>query len=166
MKEKKEPNTSTSFKTNEDVDKSKEEALAIFENIYGPKTISNIAVKYNWKIRADYKETVKFWNKPGNIERIKHILDAEIFHDRGLRKILRKNNLQEKRSNDLPYSLVSFGLLKVEKYYAPNVRNRRVFIYSLLTVPEEEKLAYLMPFLSRKALAELKSEKGEEKVND
>lgn len=161
LKEKKEPNTSTSFKTNKDVDKTKEEGLAIFENIYGPERISNIAVKYNWRTRADYKESVKFWNRPSSIKRIKHIVETEIFHNRGLRKILRKNNLQEKRSNDLPDSLVSFGLLREEKYYAPNVRNRRVFIYSLLTVPEEERLAYLMPFLSKKALEELKSEEGE-----
>ncbi len=162
MKEKKEPNISTSFKINKDADNIniKEKALVISENIYGPETIQYIAKQYKWKDRTTFQEALEFWNRPSNIKRIKHIVETEIFHNRGLRKILRKNNLQEKRSNDLPDSLVSFGLLRVEKYYAPNVRNRRVFIYSLLTVPEEERLAYLMPFLSKKALEELKSEGG------
>ncbi len=160
MKKNKELNISTPFKTNKGVGTNrKKSALHFFKQFYGPAIIHEIIIRSNWRQRADYKETNEFWNKPSNIERIKHIIEREVFHNRGLRPILKKYRLQD-NTGLLIDSLVSYGLLRVEKYYAPNVRNRRVYIYSLVTVPEEERLTYLISFLSKKALEELKSEGG------
>ncbi len=161
MKKNKELNRSTAFKTNKGVGTTNrnESALDFFKHVYGSERIHEIIIQSNWGTRADYKETVEFWNKPSNIERIKHIIEREVFHNRGLRPLFREHKLQDNKGL-LIDSLVSFGLLRVEKYHSPNVRNRRVYIYSLLTVPEEERLAYLLPFLSKKALEELKSEEG------
>ncbi len=161
MKKNKLPNILTSFKTNKGVGTriTNESAEDFFEKLYGSEEYNKIAIRFNWRTRADYEETIELWNKPNNLERVKHIIDTEIFHNRGLRPILNKYKLQDNKA-DLLDSLVSFGLLRVQKYYAPNVRSRSVFIYSLLTIPEEKRLAYLMPFLSKTALENLKSEEG------
>ncbi|MHA1401557.1 MAG: hypothetical protein ACTSQE_14500 [Candidatus Heimdallarchaeaceae archaeon] len=139
----------------------KKSALDVFKQLYGYAIIKEIIIRSNWRQRANYKETNEFWNKPSNIERIRHIIEKRIFHNRGLRPRLKEYKLQDNKGL-LIGSLVSFGLLRVDKHYAPNVRNRKVFIYSLLTVPEEERLAYLLPFLSKQALENLKSEEGED----
>jgi hypothetical protein len=155
MKKNKELNKSTAFKTNGD-----ESAEDFFKQAYGPERIHEIIIRSNWGIRADLKEIMEFLNKANNLERIKYIVDERIFHNRGLRIALNKYKLQYNKA-DLLDSLVDLGLLRAEKFFAPNVRSRRVFIYSLVTVPEEERLAYLMPFLSKTALENLKSERGE-----
>lgn len=161
MKKNKLLNISTSFKINKGVGTriTNESDEDFFEKLYGSEEYNKITIRSNWGLRADYDETVEFWNKPGNVERIKQVIEKRIFHNRGLRPRLKEYKLQDNKGL-LIDSLVSYGLLRIEKYYAPNVRNRKVYIYSLVTVPEEERLAYLIPFLSKKALEELKSEEG------
>jgi len=140
----------------------KEKTLEKFEEIYGSETILEIADKHNWKRRSDYQEVMPFLNKPRNVVRVGYVIDTGVFHNRGLRKIFKIHKLQEDCTNILIDTLVSFGLLRVEKYFAPNVINRCLFIYSLLTITEEEMLDYLKLFLSKKGLAKLKGEKSKE----
>lgn len=128
----------------------------IFDRLYGSKTIAQISEEFSWENNPAFDDMLEYWNKPSKIKRIKLILEAEILHNRAMRKS------KQHVSFFLLDSLASFGLLRVERYYAPEIESRRLYVYSLLTVSEERRLAYLRPYLSKMALEKLKKKEEEE----
>ena len=150
--------------------------LKLFEQEYGTQKIREIAEKYHWNKKKNLAEILSYLSKPNNYERLKIIFQVRIFHNRGLRPFLKEKQLLDDRHNVFLESLVSLGLLRVERYYSPFVRNCKVFIYSLLSVPETERAKKLEIFLSHfglefyrkygRKLIEIKSSEIREKNND
>lgn len=135
----------------------------ILTDFYGSETIDRISEEFSWETNPAFDDMLEYWNKPSNIKRIKLFLEVEIFHNRAMRKMYKKHKLGVgyEYTHFLIDSLVSFGLLRVERYYAHEIESRRLCIFSLLTVSEERRLAYLRPYLSKMALEKLKAEEEE-----